>query len=221
MAYFNTLVESRQTADSVRAIALYSMAYILREVKNDSIAADSIFNLIIRNYPQFEAAKASQEQLGLEVTLMTRRDSANVQFAVAERIFLDNEEEFSQDAYHAYLLTALRFPDIEDVAARALFAAGMLANRRATTRDGVLDTTVAMVFLRLCNNYPESEQCKAAQQMMNVNEAQIFAQEHAARLEATAAELLGDVKSEDDGAQDERGQRQERRAILPDFQKWL
>ncbi|MCL2844452.1 MAG: tetratricopeptide repeat protein [Chitinivibrionia bacterium] len=220
MAYFGTLVEARQTPDSVRAIALFAMAYIYRDIKNDTITSDSIFNSIILNYPQFEAAKAAQEQLGLEITLMTRRDSANVQFAVAEQLMIDNDGEFSQDAYHAYLLTALRFPDIEDVAARALFAAGWLANRRATTRDGVLDTTVAMVFLRLCDLYPESEQCKAAQEMMNINEAQAFAQEHAARLEATAAELLGNEARRED-EEDGTATPQERRAILPDFQSWI
>ena len=214
LVYFNTLNSSLQTPDSIRAKSLYSMAYILKEIKKDTVAADSIFNEIINRYPHFEAAKASQEMLGIPVTLMTRRDSANVEFAIAERIFLDNNEEFSEEAYYAYIVCAMRFPDIEDVAARALFAAAWVVNKRDASNDGVVDTAAVKIFVRLCNDYPESKHCKAATDMMNANEVRVFAEQYTARIERTDPLNIREEEQSESTPQ-------KRRAILPDFQNWL
>ena len=216
LVFFNKVVNSPTAADSIRAQALFSVAFILRTVKNDTLASDSIFNEIIHRFPRFEAAKASQEMLGLPVTIMTRRDSANVQFLLAERIFLDlDSNEFSYDAYYNYLLTALRFPDIDDVAARALFAAGMLVNRRGVMDDGSADTAAVKIFVRLCRDYPKSEQCRAAQVMMNVGEVQSFATEFTARIEAVEAMQIEEEVARISEVPEEN------RAILPDFQSWI
>ena len=215
LVYFGKVIQSIQTADSVRAQALYSVAYILRTIKNDTTSADSIFNEIIDRFPHLEAAKASQEILGLPITIMTRRDSANAQFAIAERIFLESGDEFSLDAYHNYLLTALRFPDVADVAARALFAAGKVVNRRDAAGDGVVDTAVVKIFVRLCQEYPKSEQCKAAQVMMNVGEVQSYAIEFTARSEiADSLQILQDSTKTSEIPE-------RNRAVLPDFQSWI
>jgi outer membrane protein assembly factor BamD (BamD/ComL family) len=209
------LTASFRTPDSTRAKSLYSKAYILKELKKDTLAADSIFNEIIDRYPHFEAAKASQEMLGQPVTLMTRRDSANVQFALAENIFLENEEVYSQEAYYAYLLCAVKYPDIEDVAAQALFAAGLAVNKRNVSNDGTVDTAAVKIFVRLCNEYPQSEHCSHVKNMMNANEVKSYATQYTARIEKT--DIL-DIKLEEEETE---GSAQERKAVLPDFQSWL
>jgi tetratricopeptide (TPR) repeat protein len=214
--YFSILTNSLQTPDSTRAKSLYSKAYILREIKKDTISADSIFREIIERYPHFEAAKASQEMLGIPVTLMTRRDSALVQFALAEQIFLENEDVFSQEAYYAYLLSALKYPDIEDLATRALFAAGWILNKRDILGDDVVDTAAVKIFIRLCTDYPESEHCEVATNMMNANEVQLFATQYTARTERTDSLVMSLEEQEEI-----EGTSQERRATLPDFQSWL
>ena len=215
MIYFEKVIESPQTQDSIRAKALYSIAYILMEMKKDTVTAENIFYEIIEKYPHFEAAKSAQEMLGIPVTIMTRRDSANVQFEIAEKLFFENNEEYSQEAYYAYLLVAMKFPDIKDIAAKALFAAGMLVNKRNATPDEVVDTAVVKIFVRLCNEYPESEQCKAATAMMNIGEVQSYATEYTARNEV--ADSLQAVQDSITASEIP----EEKRAILPDFQGWI
>jgi hypothetical protein len=215
LIYFDHIIMSPQTQDSIRAKALYSIAYILREIKKDTTKADSIFNEIIARFPHLEAAKTAQEMLGIPVTLMTRRDSANVQFEIAEKLYFESEGGFSQEAYYAYLLTAIKFPDVKDIAAKALFAAGIMVNRRDVAGDNVVDTAVVKIFVRLCNEYPESEQCKAARAMMNVGEVQSYAAQYTARHEE-ADSLLAVQDSIRISEIPE-----ENRAVLPDFQSWI
>lgn len=215
MVYFDQVITSPQTQDSIRAKTLYSMAYIYLEIKKDSTAADSIFNEIIEKYPHFEAAKASQEMLGVPVTIMTRRDSATVQFDIAEKLYFDNNEEYSQEIYYAYLLTAMKYPDINDIAAKALFSSGMLVNKRDATEDNIVDTAVVKIFVRLCDEYPESEQCKVATEMMNVGEVQSYATQYTSRNEfADSLQAVQDSIAESKIPE-------ENRILLPDFQSWI
>ncbi|MCL1946953.1 MAG: tetratricopeptide repeat protein [Chitinivibrionia bacterium] len=217
LVYFDSLITSLKTPDSTRAKALYSRAYILKSIKKDTIEAERIFNEIIEKYPHFEAAKSSQIMLEIPVTLMTRRDSANVQFAAAEKLFLESQESYSQEAYYAYLLCALKFPDIKDVAAKALFSAGWVVNKRDFADDGVVDTAVVKIFVRLCNEYPESEHCKQAETMMNANEVKSYATQYTARNEI-AVDIPASTEDETEGEQADKSRR---KAVLPDFQKWL
>ena len=213
--YFDILMHSLQTPDSIKAKSLYSKAYILKEIKKDTISADSIFNEIINKYSNFEAAKASQSMLGFHVTVMTRRDSANLQFEMAEKIELQNDFVYSQEAYYAYLLCALKYSDVKDVAAKALYAAGWVANKRDNSIDGVVDTAVVKIYVRLCNEYPESEQCKKAQYMMDIGEVKSYATQYSAR-----AEKPDSSQTPYDTTQDISPPKK-RKAVLPDFQNWL
>gem|GEM_PF-2056550 len=215
--YFAALIGSMQAPDSVKAKALYSRAYILKEIKKDSVSADAIFNEIINKYPNFEAAKSAQNMLGMPVTFMTRRDSANAQLAIAEKIEAQNQDAYSQEAYYAYLLCAMKYPDISDIAAKSLYVAGWIVNKRDAVRDGTVDTNVVKIFVKLCKDYPESEYCKSAKNMMEANEVKSFAAQYSSRIEKadslTAAQIGGvqTVKSADE----------KRKAVLPDFQNWI
>ena len=218
LIYFDAIISSLQAPDSARAKSLYSKAYILKSIKKDTAAADRIFNEIIEKYPHLEAAKSSQEMLEIPVTLMTRRDSANVQFAAAEKLFLEDQEAYSQEAYYAYLLCALKYSDVDDIAAKALFSAGWVVNKRDFAGDGVVDTAVVKIFVRLCDKYPESEHCKQAQTMMNANEVMSYATQYTARSE-TAADMPPIETDVETGGQVTDGLR--KKAVLPDFQSWL
>ncbi|MDR0303365.1 MAG: tetratricopeptide repeat protein [Chitinispirillales bacterium] len=213
--YFNMLIESIQTPDSIRAKSLYSTAYILKEIKKDTVSSDSIFSEIINKYPSFEVAKASQNMLGIPVTLMTRRDSATIQLAIAEKMEEENDFSYSQEAYYAYLLCALKYPDIKDIAAKSLYAAGWVANKRNNIVDGIVDTAVVKIYVRLCNDYPESEQCLNVKYMMDIGEVKSYAVQYSSRIEKSDSSEI-----QMDGTQSEISV-EKRKAVLPDFQSWI
>jgi hypothetical protein len=84
-------------------------------------------------------------------------------------------------------------------------------------RDGAVDTAVVKIFVKLCKDYPESEYCKSAKNMMEANEVKSFATQYSARIEKTDSLVAAEIV----GAQSEKTDAEKRKAVLPDFQNWI
>lgn len=150
--HFTYLSKDTLTADSVRLKSLYARAWILRFIKKDTIPADSIFKSIIEKYPATYAAKKSQQNLGIPITIKTREDSARVKFLAAEKEYFDNNNPVA--AVNAYYKVSNHYPDITPIAANSIYAAAWIC-------DNVLhkNKMARQLYQKLCESYPQSDLC--------------------------------------------------------------
>jgi len=198
---------------------IFSKGWVLQEMKKDTLSARELFASIIEKYPSFEEAKESQRLLDLPQTILVRRDSAEIKFNEAEELRLKTSG-YTKDVYYSYLLTAMKYPDIKDVAARSLYAAGWVINSRDNGTE-LVDTAAAKIFGRLCRDYPESDQCKAVSKMLQeenvkgfVDTYNKFLEEKKREPDASENEILASDKS-DNQAKDLPP------IVIPDFTRWF
>lgn len=182
LVQYDMILEDTTVAESLYVKTLFSKAWILQEMKADTNAAIEIFNQIVKEYDTYAEAKEAQKLLDQPVTIMIRRDSAEVSFRDAEEKRL-NTKGYDKDVYYSYLITAIKYSDIEDIAAKSLYAAGMVVNARPFGVDGEVDTAAAKIFGRLCKEYPESEQCKSIQVMLEDGQVKGFVDQYTEELE--------------------------------------
>jgi TolA-binding protein len=217
--YFDKIINDTTSADSVRSIALFSKAWIINAMSEDSLRADSIFNEIIKQYPATDVAKESQKLLNLEVTIMTHRDSALVRFEEAEKLGRQSDG-YSKDVYYSYLITALKYKDVDEVAAKSLYAAGFEINSRRSVEFNedslVVDTAAVKIFNRLCDNYPESEQCISAQNMLESGLVKGYIQIHEEKLSDNENDSLITTDSTDTDDKNESS-----KPVMPSFEDWF
>lgn len=134
--------------------ALFAGAWISKHMKADSARSDSIFELILTRYPASMFAKRAQKELGMEVTIMTREDSAQQAFLAAEDLYF--EEGDPKAAVNSYYRVARTYADLEDIASRSIYSAAWLC-------DNVLrkEVTARKLYTMLCDSFPESEYCRS------------------------------------------------------------
>ena len=132
--------------------ALCAAAMIARDEKQDTTVADSIFKLVIKNYPSSEFARLAQKETGVAVTVKTREDSAKEAFRIAED--LAYEEQDIKGSIHAFFEIYKNYPD-QAIAPKALYTAAWLS-------DDVLqkNRTAKALYEKICEKYPESVYCK-------------------------------------------------------------
>ncbi len=192
LVHYDLILEDSTIPDSIRAKTLYAKGWILQEIKSDTATAKPLFEEIVDSFTIFEVAKGAQAMLDIPVTIMVRRDSAEARFLEAEILRLETDG-YTKDVYYSYLITALKYPEIKDIAARSLYTAGVVVNGR----DGVIgysdttsvDTSAAKIFGRLCREYPESEQCEDVQRMMEHTRVQGFVEAYTEFLDEQGAEV--------------------------------
>lgn len=179
---FDKLLEDSTTSDSIRALSIFSKAYIYLKMKEDTVQSDSLLKEIIAKFPTTELAKESQRLLDIPVTVVTRRDSALARFKDAEDLSLTTEG-YSKDLYYSYLICAMKYPDIKDVAAKSLYNAGLIVDKRPSFEDGVVDTAATKIFIRLCKEYPESEECLDVKPMISDGQVKLYADDYEVKLD--------------------------------------
>lgn len=217
IARFDMLLDNTETSDSIRALTLFSKAYIYLKMKEDTTQSDSILEKIIVDFPTSELAKESQRLLDIPVTVVTRRDSALVRFQQAEKL-AETTEGYSKDLYYSYLITAMKYPDIKDVAAKSLYNAGFVVEKRPSFEDGVVDTAATKIFSRLCKEYPESEECKDVKPMISDNQVKSYVSDYESMLEEQ--EKLDSLTAEETTKEVDKILRKEDLTI-PDFYHWF
>ncbi|MGM0461814.1 MAG: tetratricopeptide repeat protein [Fibrobacterota bacterium] len=218
---FEELLRQSDLPDSIKKVTLYSTALIYRDINNDTLTSDSLLKQLIEQYPSAEVSKQAQNIMGEDVTVETRRDSAQHRFTRAERQRL-RSSEYSEEAYYNYILTATMYSDIDTVAAKALFAAARYVGQRPTRRDGQVDTVAAKIFNTLCDKYSESEQCEEAQEFLQIGAVKSFLADYTDRAEEEEDEtdpLDGEeAKAEKEERESEDGDSEYE---IPDFTNWF
>jgi len=188
---YDLILSDSTIPDSLRAKTLYTKGWILQEIKDDTVNAAPLFEEILDSFYIYEVAKGAQAMLDLPISIMVRRDSAEARFIEAEELRLETEG-YSKDVYYSYLITALKYPEIKDVAAKSLYTAGVVVN----SREGVIlyddtttvDTSAAKIFGRLCREYPESEHCFDVQKMMEEERVQGYVETYTLFLDEQGSE---------------------------------
>jgi len=138
--------------------ALFAMAWIMDNLKNDSARSDTLYRAIIDSFPATEYAKAAQAALGERVTLMTRRDSVTGRFLRAESLYT-----YSNDVRGAVKGMAAFYTECpsDTLAPKALIIAGWLSeDRLADTADA------AMYYTVLHEKFSETEYGKFARRKL-------------------------------------------------------
>ncbi|MGM0444059.1 MAG: tetratricopeptide repeat protein [Fibrobacterota bacterium] len=216
LSNFDTLLADTSVSDSLRRVTLYSKAWIYRSLKNDTARSDSIFEHIIDSYPASRAAKEAQEILGREVTVVTRSDSAKACFRDAEKR-AEKQEGYSKNAYYRYLVCAGRYKDVEEIAAKSLYAAGREAAERPGGAEGTVDTAAAKVFSRLCERYPESDYCRESRQLMTMGAVKNYLREYEERRDLQ--EEMDSVSAEQE--RQEAADTEPESYEIPAFRNWF
>jgi tetratricopeptide (TPR) repeat protein len=152
--YFARIAADTGAGNELIVKGLFAQAWILRNMKKDTVASDSIFHKIIRESPALLYVQKSQKELGLPVTVLTRRDSANIAFIKAEKAYFDEKDPVG--ACNSYLKVFKDYKDIADIAAKSIYAAAWLCDHAMTKKKVSAQKFYAMV----CEYFPESDLCK-------------------------------------------------------------
>ncbi|KMQ52889.1 hypothetical protein CHISP_0110 [Chitinispirillum alkaliphilum] len=161
--------------------ALSMAAIIARTDLKDTVVSDSIYNLVIENYPGTEFARNAQAAMGLPVTIETPAVLAEREFKRAEALYYDEGDVV--EAIRVFFNIHREFPDL-DIAPKSLFAAAYLT-------DNVLqrNRSALTLYERLCELYPDSEQCtKSASPRIKIAQDTIRARQGIADVEENKAE---------------------------------
>lgn len=221
LAQFETILSDTTVDDSTYVKTLYSKGWIIQEMKGDSVLARPVFEQVIEDYPAYAEAKEAQRMLGDDITIMIRRDSADVRFKQAEDLRFATKG-YSKDVYYSYLVTALKYPEIKDIASKSLYAAGWVVNQREGV-DEEVDTAAAKIFGRLCREYPESDQCKAVEIMLENGKVKGFVDSYTKFLEEKGKESGGEDDSTAFAIEDSISgvEKDTLPLVIPDFTDWF
>jgi tetratricopeptide (TPR) repeat protein len=138
-------------SDSLRPKSLYSAAYIARTALKDTAGSDSIFAILLKNYPANEYTKMAQKDRGEKITVQTRRDSAQDAYLKAESLYFNSGAY--EDAINAFKAVYAAYPDCED-GIKALYAAGWISN------EILQNNKIAYkLYKTLCDSFPKSDIC--------------------------------------------------------------
>ncbi len=126
-----------QKIDStMNARAFYSIGYILKFIKHDTVTADSVYRSILHLYPNSAHAEGARKQLGL--TLMSEEvDSAAIAFRQAEKAAL--EEKNMDKAMELHDLLQKTWPT-SPFAEKSLYAQAWLYENMLYQYDKALAT---------------------------------------------------------------------------------
>ena len=142
------------SADSTfRPRALLTAAMVAKyELPEAAARADSLFGVVIGEYGGTEYARLAQIELDVEVTVVTRRETAELDFRAAEALL----EGDAVEAVKAFYALYQAYRDLE-IAEKSLHAA-------AWYTDNVLQRNTAALALyeELCKEYPKSVYCKTS-----------------------------------------------------------
>jgi tetratricopeptide (TPR) repeat protein len=137
-------------SDSLRPKSLYSAAYIARSALRDTAGSDSMFAILLKNYPANEYTKMAQKERGEIITVHTRQDSAKDAYLRAESLFSNDKNE---EAVSAFREVYSAYPDC-DQGVKALYAAGWISS------DVLHNNKIAYkLYKTLCDSFPQSDIC--------------------------------------------------------------
>lgn len=153
LLYFRRIITDPRADSSMVTRGLFAQAWILRHFKHDTLCADSLFKHIIKRCPHSVFAQKSQKELGQEITILTRSDSAHIAFIDAEKLYFDKSDALA--ACNAYLKLYKAYPDLPNVAAKSLYAAAWLCDHAMHKKK----VSAQKFYTMLCETFPQSDLC--------------------------------------------------------------
>ena len=189
IALFDTLL-TRFPDDPNKARAWYVLAHVAaaRDSVTGAPVADSLYRLIIRDYPKTGFAAEARRILGLP-PLMIALDSAEASYHESEQLLLKGDYQTAIDTLRSIVRSHPRSP----FASRAQYAAGWLYEEKLSETDSAI-----IMYRRLLKNYPTSTYAALVRPRVEAvdleikkaqEEAKIKAQEEAKKLAAEQAKL--------------------------------
>ena len=133
--------------DSLRPKALYSASYIYRSGIKDTVRSDSLYRVLLKEFPSNLYTQKAQIDRGIAVTVRTRADSAQDAYMAAESLFCFVKKP--EDAATAFLNVHDAYPDCES-GIKALYASAWI-------NDQVLanNKTAYKLYRTLCDSFPQ------------------------------------------------------------------
>ncbi|GBU20937.1 hypothetical protein R80B4_00824 [Fibrobacteres bacterium R8-0-B4] len=150
--YYLELAADTAADSTYRPRSLLAAAFTARDGLKNEALADSLLRVVAAEYGSTEYARRAQIELDVEVTVVTRRETAERDFRAAETMTESNMVEAVKAFYGVYQ----QYPDL-GIAPKSLYAA-------AWYTDNALHKNRAAMTLyeELCAKYPESDYCKTA-----------------------------------------------------------
>jgi outer membrane protein assembly factor BamD (BamD/ComL family) len=129
------------TDRNLRLKALYAEAFVRDAKLKDSTGSDSLYRRILQLYPGTEFAKQAQKNLGLEMTELTRADSATLAYHKAESLEIQLKEPSRVSEFLDTLI--LKYPG-ELATARALWLQAHLWQKAGRPVDHIRNLIVKL-----------------------------------------------------------------------------
>jgi len=134
--------------------AYFNSAYIYKTIKNDSLKADSLYNLIVDKYPDSEAAMRVQIKLGKAVP-KSEDEIIMEQYKQAEEFMLDKNNP--QKACKIYKNIIKKYHD-SDLIPKIYYSLGWCYENKLDSLN-----TAYVVYDSLLSKYPDSKYSKKIQ----------------------------------------------------------
>lgn len=151
-AQYLTIINDSSSDSALISKALSAAAFVVREELNDSVKADSLYRIILANFPATDYAKDAQKQLRMKVTIKTRQDSAYDAFCRAEDLlYKKGDIKGSVQSFYNVFKT---YSDLS-IAPKSLYVAAWLTDDLLQKKR-----TAKMLYEKVCEKYPTSEYCK-------------------------------------------------------------
>ena len=151
-AFFHYCKTARDTSNKyLAAKSLYAASWIAKYALQDSLKADSLYNVLINNYPHNAFSKQALTIKGINTNLYTREDSARSEFEAAEKLLIIDKK--ADSAAMAYLDVFNRYKNTE-FGPKSLYAAAWI-------NDFILEKnrTAKILYDILCDSFPSSSYC--------------------------------------------------------------
>ncbi len=136
--------------------SLYAAAWILQNIKHDTVEAEEIYRRLLAEYPESDYQKPALEFLNASVeSFALETDNAEWFYQKAEELLF--EEHQVDSAMALYDLIIEQFPHSQ-YASKSAFAKAWTMEHFANPGD----STVVLAYQEVIDNYPESEYAQEA-----------------------------------------------------------
>ncbi len=142
------------SADSLhRPRALCAAAYIAKNSLKDTVRADSLFSLVLSQYPEDENARRVMKELKdvPDSVATTRKGRAAAAFREAEKMYVDDSN--IKGAVQAFFNIYKEYSDLE-IAPKSLFVAAWLTDTELRKKKAA-----KALYEKICDRYPTSIYC--------------------------------------------------------------
>ncbi|MDE3056474.1 MAG: tetratricopeptide repeat protein [Bacteroidota bacterium] len=176
--------------------ALYTLADIYRSAeKKDTVFQDSLFSLIVKNYPRSPYAQDARKALGLPL-LVEAKDPAEGLYLHAEECF----DSTQAGSAMTILDSIARTYRTSHLAPKSLYSIGWLYEYELGKKD-----SASAVYRKLLALYPDSKYAVAVRPMILAEDQQKMEEERAAKAaaEKAAAEKAAAEKAAEKSAAEE------------------